>query len=144
MVGMHEVEAEGWGDYFGIIDVDTSTDMRQAGFLVSPLANDEADVVIGSRQAKGGTFKSDPRIKWHEKVKAKVSVGGAKAKPIKVTKPEGQEALEIDGAAKLVSSMLGAKRVKFELDAKDVPPEIIFEVEGLQEIVEPTRDHCGL
>ena len=58
--GFGEALKDGWADYIGYTDTDTSTDMRQAAGLILPLVNNSADVAIGSRRIKGGEAISVP------------------------------------------------------------------------------------
>ncbi|MGB2705616.1 MAG: nucleoside-diphosphate kinase [Candidatus Omnitrophota bacterium] len=58
LLGLREAVKQGWADYIGYTDVDTSIDLRQIGLLIEPLYEEKADVAIGSRWVKGAVIKN--------------------------------------------------------------------------------------
>lgn len=56
-MGMAHALGDGWADYIGYTDVDTSISMDTVARLIAPLARGEADVAIGSRWCDGAAIK---------------------------------------------------------------------------------------
>lgn len=58
--GMMKAIIQGWADYIGYTDTDTSIDIRLTGLLLESLVKGESQVSIGSRWCKGAARKGIP------------------------------------------------------------------------------------